>query len=64
MPLQYILSHDKPVPTLASARLQRWALLLGAYDYKIEYKAANQLQHADGLSRLPLANLLRKLEVG
>ena len=28
-----------------------------AYDYKIEYKAANQLQHADGLSRLPLADV-------
>ena len=34
-PLQYIFSQDKPVPALASARLQRWGLLLGAYDYKI-----------------------------
>ena len=50
-PLQYILGHGKPV---ASARLQRWALLLGAYDYKLEYISACQLQHADGLSRLPL----------
>ena len=53
-PLQCILGHRKPVPTLASARLQRWALLLGAYDYKLEYMSACQLRHADGLSRLPL----------
>ena len=53
-PLQYIFSHDKPVPPLASARLQRWALLLGAYDYRVEYKRADQIQNADGLSRLPL----------
>ena len=53
-PLQCILGHRNPVPTLASARLQRWALLLGAYDYKLEYMSACQLRHADGLSRLPL----------
>ena len=53
-PLQYIFSHDKPVPPIASARLQRWALLLEMYDYRIEYKAADQLRHADGLGRLPL----------
>ena len=45
-PLQHIFGHDKPVPTLASARLQRWALLLGAYDYRVEYKSSSELQHA------------------
>ena len=54
-PLQYIFSQDNPVPSLASARLQKWALLLGAYDYKIEYRRADRLQQADGLSRLPLS---------
>ena len=64
-PLQYIFSHDKPVPPLASARLQRWALLLGAYDYRVEYKRADQIQNADGLSRLPgeMILLLENLEL-
>ena len=30
-PLQYLLSESRAVPTMASARLQRWALLLSAY---------------------------------
>ena len=37
-PLQHIFAENKPIPTLASARIQRWALTLGAYNYKIQYK--------------------------
>ena len=36
---------------LASARIQRWALLLGGYDYKIS--PGHQHANADMLSRLP-----------
>ena len=39
---------------MASARIQRWALLLGGYDYTIEYKPGDQQANADSLSRLPL----------
>ena len=53
-PLQYIFAHDQPVPQLASARLQRWALILGAYNYRLQYRPGSELSHADGLSRLPL----------
>ena len=53
-PLQYIFAHDQPVPQLASARLQRWALILGAYNYRLQYRTGSELSHADGLSRLPL----------
>ena len=53
-PLQHILAEDKPVPTLASARIQRWALTLSAYNYTISYKPGSQLGNADLLSRLPL----------
>ena len=53
-PLQYIFGHTNPVPPLASARIQRWALTLGAYNYKIMYKPGQDIGHADGLSRLPL----------
>jgi hypothetical protein len=52
-PLMHILSESKATPAMASARLQRWALLLGAYDYRIEYRAGTEQANADALSRLP-----------
>ena len=39
---------------MASARIQRWALTLSAYDYHIKYKAGLDNANADLLSRLPL----------
>ena len=39
---------------MASARIQRWALTLGAYSYSIAYKPGEEHANADGLSRLPL----------
>ena len=53
-PLQHILGEKKGVPQMASARLQRWALQLGAYEYHIQYKPGKENSVADALSRLPL----------
>ena len=53
-PLQHIFKETSATPTMASARIQRWALLLGGYDYTIEYKPGDQQANADSLSRLPL----------
>lgn len=53
-PLQGLFKETSGVPTLASARIQRWALTLSAYDYTIKYKAGSQHSNADLLSRLPL----------
>ena len=39
---------------MASARIQRWALTLSAYNYTISYKPGSQHGNADLLSRLPL----------
>ena len=39
---------------MASARLQRWSLLLGAYDYRIQFKPGRENLVADALSRLLL----------
>ena len=48
-PLMYIFDKTKSVPLMASARVQRWALTLGAYTYQIHYKAGRD-NNADGLS--------------
>lgn len=52
-PLYHLFSEKKGIPPLASARLQRWALTLSAYQYTIEYKPGKLLANADALSRLP-----------
>ena len=38
---------------MAAVRMQRWALLLSAYNYTIEYRHTTAHGSADGLSRLP-----------
>ena len=53
-PLTAILGPKKGIPTLAAARLQRWAVLLSAYSYTIQFKPTADHSNADGLSRLPL----------
>ena len=53
-PLQGIFGETKGIPKMASARIQRWALTLSAYDYTLKYKAGSTHQNADALSRLPL----------
>ena len=63
-PLLTVLGPKKGIPPMAAARLQRWAHLLSAYDYAIEFKPTQQHGNADGLSRLPLGddNLLRHVQ--
>ena len=53
-PLQHLFSETRPVPAMASARIQRWALALSAYSYTITYKPGGDHVNADVLSRLPL----------
>ena len=53
-PLQHLFNEHAATPPLASARIQRWALILGAYDYEITYKSGAEHGNADMLSRLPL----------
>ena len=53
-PLTAILGPKKGIPPLAAARLQRWAWILSAYAYDIEFRPTGEHSNADGLSRLPL----------
>jgi hypothetical protein len=53
-PLLTILGPKKGVPSLAAARLQRWAVILSAHQYEIEWRNTHEHANADALSRLPL----------
>ena len=53
-PITTLFNEMKGVPTMASNRIQRWALSLSAYNYTIKYKSGNTNNNADALSRLPL----------
>ncbi|XP_020605308.1 uncharacterized protein LOC110044130 [Orbicella faveolata] len=53
-PLLTLFGPQQPVPAHAAARLQRWALILASYNYKIEYCSTTAHADADSMSRLPL----------
>ena len=53
-PLLTLLGPQRPVPAHAAARLERWALILASYNYKIEYRSTGAHVDADSMSRLPL----------
>ena len=53
-PLLTIFHPAKGIPETAASRLQRWAIILSAYDFVVQYKPTTKHGNADGLSRLPL----------
>ena len=53
-PLLSILGSKAGIPPLAAARLQRWALILLAYQYELVFKKTQDHGNADALSRIPL----------
>ena len=53
-PLTHIFDESRPIPTMASGRIQRWALTLGAYSYTIQFKQGKDNSNTDALSRLPV----------
>lgn len=52
-PLIFLLGQNKAIPTLAATHIQRWALILAAYQYEIKYQSVSSIPNADALSRLP-----------
>ena len=53
-PLLTIFYPIKGIPGTAASRLQRWAIILSAHEYVVQYKSTAKHGNADGLSRLPL----------
>lgn len=52
-PLVTILGPKTAVPTLAAARMQRWAVILQAYNCQVEYRTSKEHCNAHALLRLP-----------
>ena len=53
-PLEGIFHSSRQLSCMATARIQRWVLTLGTYDYQVIYKPGLSIPHADCLSQLPL----------
>lgn len=53
-PIVSLFHEQRELPSMASARIQRWAITLAAYDYQIQYRSGRDNANADFLSRLPL----------
>ena len=54
-PLTTILGPKTGLPVLAAARLQRWAIMLSAYQYDIEFRPTHKHSNADCLPWLLLS---------
>jgi len=52
-----ILGPKTGVPLLVTARMQRWSLILAAYQYEIDYRKSAEHKNADALLRLVPASL-------
>jgi RNase H-like domain found in reverse transcriptase len=53
-PLLGILGPKCGIPPLAAARMQRWALILAAYSYQLEFRRTEDHANVDAFSRFPL----------
>ena len=49
-----ISSFGRQLPARAAARVLRWAILLSAYNYMLQYRPGSSNANADGLSWFPL----------
>jgi len=55
-PLLGILSENKAIPSMTAARIQRWAIILSAYNYTLQYRTGIENGNADFASRFPTDN--------
>ncbi|XP_043213609.1 uncharacterized protein K02A2.6-like [Amphibalanus amphitrite] len=60
--LSMILNPHRELPSLAAARMQRYALQLAAHSYEVELRRTDAMGIADTLSRLPLSIVTQEEE--
>lgn len=53
-PLQAIFNFKKGLPSCTTARLQRYAIRLSIFNFKVEYRPGPSNSNADALSRAPV----------
>ena len=53
-PLPALMSEHRPMLPQASARVQRWTLLLSVYEHSLHFRRTEAHANADALSQLPL----------
>ena len=53
-PLLMVLGPKGHIASVSASRLHRWAVILSAYDFNLEFRLTNQHTNADFLSRHPL----------
>ena len=58
-PLERIFGPKTAIPSQAAMRLQRWAIILEAFNYSIKFVPSKLNAVADALSRLPLPSTAR-----
>ena len=51
-----LLAEHKSISSMAAARIQTWAIILSAYDYKLCYRSGNENNNLDSMSRLHFHN--------
>ena len=49
-------AEHKSIPNMAAARIQRWPIILSAYNYKLCYRSCNESNNPDCMSRLHFNN--------
>ena len=62
-PLVSIFGPKTGVPPLSAARIQRWSLILAAYQYDIKYRRSAEHANANALSRLVSSSADDRLDV-
>jgi transposase InsO family protein len=56
-PLLALFDPTRRLPAAAAARVLRWSILLGGYDYRLKFRRSEDNGNADALSRLPISSV-------
>lgn len=62
-PLSKIISHNRALPKMTTARLLRYASFLAGFDYTEKCKKGEDNKNADCLSRLPVGQTNRSIDM-